>query len=122
MTPHRSRLYHRLEAGWWSSSGRVPQTVVMMDSMYINSMMYDKRITGSCGCIQSSFEPFLLRVRSIRARSARVGVLMAHGRRQIGHRDPHLRLSIPLPFAHRHGGSVVQNTDSRASFTKILER
>ena len=39
MTPHRSRLYHRLEAGWWSSSGRVPQTVVMIESMYINSMI-----------------------------------------------------------------------------------
>ena len=32
--------------------------------------------SGSCGCIQSSFEPFFLRFRSIRARPARVGVLM----------------------------------------------
>jgi hypothetical protein len=28
---------------------------------------------------------------------------VAHGRRQIGHRDPHLRLSIPFQFAHGHG-------------------
>jgi hypothetical protein len=32
--------------------------------------------SGSCGCVQSSFEPFFLRVRSIRAKSARVGVSM----------------------------------------------
>ena len=30
--------------------------------------------SGSCGCVQSSFEPFFFRLRSMRARSARVGV------------------------------------------------
>ena len=30
--------------------------------------------SGSCGCIQSSLDPFFLRVRSKRASSARVGV------------------------------------------------
>ena len=32
--------------------------------------------SGSCGRVQSSFEPFVFRFRSIRARSARVGVSM----------------------------------------------
>jgi hypothetical protein len=32
--------------------------------------------SGSCGCVQSSFEPFFCRFRSIRAKSARVGVPM----------------------------------------------
>ena len=30
--------------------------------------------SGSCGCVQSSFEPFFFRFRSMRAVSARVGV------------------------------------------------
>ena len=32
--------------------------------------------SGSCGCVQSSFEPFFFRFRSSRAKSARVGVSM----------------------------------------------
>ena len=32
--------------------------------------------SGSCGCVQSSFEPFFFRFRSRRAKSARVGVSM----------------------------------------------
>jgi hypothetical protein len=32
--------------------------------------------SGSCGCVQSSFDPFFFRRRSIRAKSARVGVPM----------------------------------------------
>ena len=32
--------------------------------------------SGSCGCVQSSFEPFFFRFRSSRARSSRVGVSM----------------------------------------------
>ena len=32
--------------------------------------------SGSCGCVQSLFDPFFFRFRSIRAKSARVGVPM----------------------------------------------
>jgi len=47
---------------------------------------------------------------------------VAHGRRQIGHRDPHMRLSIPFPFPMAIGESVVHDADSRFSFAEILER
>jgi hypothetical protein len=36
--------------------------------------------SGSCGWVQSSFDPFIFHFRSIRARSARVGVSMLEAR------------------------------------------
>ena len=61
--------------------------------------------SGLCGCVQSSFDPFFFRFRSICAKSARVGVLMpealasvfkklAQGERVAGApRDPTLRVN-----------------------------
>jgi hypothetical protein len=40
------------------------------------SFIFVIRASGSCGWVQSSFDPFFFRLRSIRARSARVGVSM----------------------------------------------
>jgi hypothetical protein len=62
-----------------------------------------------------------MRTRSLLA-ILRVGAGVAHGRRQIGHRDPHPRLSIPLPFAHGHGRECSTRCRFRSSFAEILER
>jgi hypothetical protein len=43
---------------------------------------------------------------------------VAHGRRQIGHCDPHLRLSIPSPFAHGHG----RECSTRCRFPFLIHR
>ena len=63
--------------------------------------------SGSCGCVQSSFEPFFFRFRSIRAKFARVGVSMPTPARALS-RNPD---SFPRTRAARFGDSVVRGID-----------
>jgi hypothetical protein len=60
----------------------------------------------------------LIREQPIQARVERV----TRRGRQIRRGDPHPRLSVAFPFAHRHGQSVVQEPNRGPRFTEVGER